>query len=331
MSEIAPLAAALVAWFEREGKSYPWRDTCDPWFILVSEVMLQQTTISTVIARYMPWMEQFPTPRHLAEASEEQALRSWEGLGYYRRVRNLQAAAKAIVECHAGQFPRAEADIKALPGIGDYTLGAVLSFAYNQAAPLVDANVSRVLARVFNDPTPIDSTAGKKRQWQQARELLHSTNARAYNSALMELGQRICSIAQPQCLICPIREYCRATEPEKLPVKQAKTSITEVEHWDIFYLDPIKGLLMEQQADSKRHAGMYRFPSRPQAQAEQYPLLAKQKYSVTRYKVTRYLHQAPSRINARKGEVFIKLSELASTPMASPDRKLVNKLIKASI
>ncbi len=327
MSVIAPLAADLVAWFEREGKSYPWRDTCDPWYILVSEVMLQQTTISTVIARYTPWMEQFPTPRHLAEASEEQALRSWEGLGYYRRVRNLQAAAKAIVECHAGQFPREEADIKVLPGIGDYTLGAVLSFAYNQAAPLVDANVSRVLARVFNDPTPIDSTAGKKRQWQQARELLHPTNARAYNSALMELGQCICSIAQPQCLICPIRAHCRATEPEKLPVKQAKATITAVEHWDIFHLDPKRGLLMVQQADSKRHAGMYRFPSRTKAQAKQHTLLAKQKYSITRYKVTRYLHQAPAHFTPAEGEVFIPLDQLTATPMASPDRKMVDKFI----
>ncbi len=328
MSTIPPLAADLVAWFEREGKSYPWRETHDPWYILVSEVMLQQTTISTVIARYTPWMEQFPTPRHLAEATEEQALRSWEGLGYYRRVRNLQAAAKAIVESHAGQFPREEADIKALPGIGDYTLGAVLSFAYNQAAPLVDANVSRVLSRVYNDTTPIDSTAGKRLQWQQARELLHPTNARAYNSALMELGQSICSITQPQCLICPIRTHCKATEPEKLPIKQAKASITAVEHWDIVHLHPEKGLLMVQQADSKRHAGMYRFPSRPKEQAEQYPLLCKQKYSITRYKVTRYLHQACEDFTAHEGEIYIPFAQLANIPMASPDRKMVSRFIK---
>lgn len=327
MSSIHPLAAALVAWFEHEGKSYPWRDTTDPWYILVSEVMLQQTTISTVISRYTRWMEQFPTPRHLAEASEEQALRSWEGLGYYRRVRNLQAAAKAIVERHGGRFPSREQDIKALPGIGDYTLGAVLSFAYNRPAPLVDANVSRVLARVFNDATPIDSTAGKKLQWQQARELVHPTKARAYNSALMELGQSICSIAQPQCLICPIREYCTATKPEQFPIKQPKVAVTAVEHWDILHLHPQHGLLLVKQEDSKRHAGMYRFPSRSREEAQQHPLLCKQKYSVTRYKVTRYLHRAPADITPAEGESYIPLAQLADTPMASPDRKMIQQFI----
>lgn len=132
--QTAPLAEALVQWFLAHGRDYPWRRTTDPWAILVSEIMLQQTTIPTVLGRYEAWMRRFPTPAALAAADEQTALRSWEGLGYYRRVRSLKAAAEAIVSRHGGVFPTAEVDIRALPGIGDYTAGAVLSFAYNRPA-----------------------------------------------------------------------------------------------------------------------------------------------------------------------------------------------------
>lgn len=323
--EARDFSQALVDWFLRCGRDYPWRRTRDPWAILVSEVMLQQTTIPTVLARYEAWMSQFPTPAHLAAASEEEALRSWEGLGYYRRVRALQAAARAIEERHDGQFPEEEGDIRALPGVGDYTVGAVLSFAYNRPAPLVDANVSRVFARLFNDSTPIDSPAGRKKHRQLAAALIHPTEPRAYNSALMELGQTICTAASPICLLCPVRPWCRAEEPAALPVRLPKKTVTELEHWDIWLLTP-QGLLMEKQEEGGRHAGMYRLPQRPQKTAEAYPHLRDQKYSVTRYKVTRHLHLAPPDTRPLPGECFIPLSALSATPMASPDRKLVSRL-----
>ncbi len=316
------MAQALVEWFTLHGRDYPWRRTTDPWAILVSEIMLQQTTISTVLGRYETWMQQFPTPAHLATASEEQALRSWEGLGYYRRVRALQAAARAIVQQHGGHFPTGEHDIRALPGIGDYTVGALLSFAYNRPAPLVDANVSRVFARLFNDSTPIDSPAGRKLHWKWAAELVHQTNPRAYNSALMELGQTICTSGTPDCLRCPLREWCCAENPAELPVKLPKKEITTIEHHDIILLSP-GGLLMEKQTDGKRHEGMYRLPRRAADFCATLPHLADQKYSITRYKVIRHLYQAPGNTPPLPGEEFIPLSRLASTPMASPDRKII--------
>ena len=325
-TQAAELAQALVDWFEREGKSYPWRRTTDPWAILVSEIMLQQTTIPTVLARYEGWMRLYPTPAALAAATEEEALRSWEGLGYYRRVRSLQAAARAIVGQHGGRFPEEEADIRALPGIGDYTVGAVLSFAWNRPAPLVDANVSRVFARVFDDATPIDSPAGRKKHWEWAAQLVHPTCPRAYNSALMELGQTLCTPGQPNCLLCPIRRWCRAERPETLPAKLPKKEVSALEHWDVWHLSGA-GLLMEKQPPTERHAGMYRLPRREQAEAERMPLICRQKYSVTRYKVTRHLHRAPADFEARGQEVYIPLPELAQAPMASPDRKLVLKLL----
>ena len=317
---------ALVDWFSAHGRDYPWRRTTDPWAILVSEIMLQQTTIATVLGRYEAWLAQFPTPAALAAADEQTALRSWEGLGYYRRVRALRAAAIAICEKHGGIFPADEAAIRALPGIGDYTVGALLSFAYNRPAPLVDANVSRVFARVFNDSTAIDSPAGRKRHWQLAAQLVHPTNPRAYNSALMELGQTICTTGTPTCLLCPVRPYCTATSPETLPVKLPKKEITTLEHWDIWHLTE-QGLLMEKQPDGKRHEGMYRLPRRKAEEVADLPHLCDQKYTVTRYKVTRYLYRADS-ATLLPGECFIPLADLPTTPMASPDRKLVEKYMR---
>ncbi|MBR5889535.1 MAG: A/G-specific adenine glycosylase [Akkermansia sp.] len=316
------IAQALVDWFTANGRDYPWRRTTDPWAILVSEIMLQQTTIPTVLGRYEAWMQQFPTPAHLASASEEEALRSWEGLGYYRRVRALQATARAIVQQHGGHFPTEESAIRALPGIGDYTVGALLSFAYNRPAPLVDANVSRVFARLFNDPTPVDSPAGRRQHWKRAAALVHPTNPRSYNSALMELGQTLCTSGTPDCLLCPLQEWCRAENPTTLPVKLPKKKITAIEHHDILLLTPA-GLLMEKQPDGNRHEGMYRLPRRAADFCTNLPHLADQKYSITRYKVTRHLYLAQADTKPLPGEEFIPLSRLDSTPMASPDRKII--------
>ena len=320
------IADALVSWFTRYGKDYPWRRRTDAWAVLVSEIMLQQTTIPTVLKRYEAWMAQFPTPAELAAATEEEALRSWEGLGYYRRVRALQATARTIMQQHGGQFPATEEEIRSLPGIGDYTAGAVLSFAFNYPAPLVDANVSRVFARVFNDYTPVDSPAGRKQQWKQAAELVHQTNPRAYNSALMELGQTICTSKEPNCLLCPLRTWCQAKDPAALPVKLPRAEITATEHHDIFLLTPA-GLLMEKQESGKRHEGMYRLPRRDAPCCSAMEHMATQKYSITRYKVTRHLYRASADEKVRNGEVFIPLQKLAATPMASPDREIITRFL----
>ena len=317
---------SLVAWFLQHGRRYPWRETCDPWFILVSEVMLQQTTIPTVLGRYGEWMRRFPNPAALASVSEQEALRSWEGLGYYRRVRALQAAAKAVVEQYGGTFPRDETALRALPGIGEYTAAAVLSFAFNIPAVLIDANVARVLARLYDDPTPIDTTVGRRVLRRRAEELLHRNNPRAYNSALMELGQTYCTPGAPLCLGCPVRTFCRAKDPTSLPVKKQERTISSLEHWDIWCLTE-QGLLLELQPPSARHAGMYRLPQRPREFAETLPHLRDQTYSVTRYKVTRHIHRACVTVVPRASEHFISLSRLEALPLASPDRKIIRALL----
>lgn len=326
IAQAESFSQALVDWFAAAGKDYPWRRTTDPWAILVSEIMLQQTTIPTVLARYDTWMQQFPTPAALAMADEQTALRSWEGLGYYRRVRSLQAAARAIEEHHGGHFPTTKESIRTLPGIGDYTVGAILSFAFNQPAPLVDANVARVFSRLLNDATPIDTPATRKLHWQLATELVHRSHPRAYNSALMELGQTLCTTGEPSCLLCPVRPWCTATTPAELPTKLPKIPVTAIEHWDILHLTP-DGLLLQQQAAGARHQGMYRLPQRPKEAVSHLPHLADQRYSITRYKVTRHLHQAPENTQALPGERYVPLKALADIPLASPDRKIIQQLL----
>lgn len=322
----AAIAETLVSWFQRCGKDYPWRRTTDPWAILVSEVMLQQTTIPTVLARYEAWLRLFPTPADLARATEEEALRSWEGLGYYRRVRSLKAVAQAVCERYGGQFPTEHRELLALPGIGEYTAGAVRSFAFNLPSPIVDANVARVIARLDDDPTPVDSTEGRKRHWRRAEELLDRERPRLFNSAVMELGQTYCLPANPVCLLCPCRDLCRAKDPASLPIKTARPEPTQETHYDILCVAEGK-LLLEKQPGGKRHEGMYRLPQRTEGETCGLQRLATQKYSVTRYRMTRHLFASGDPSHARDGEEWVPLERVEQLPMASPDRKLLRRFL----
>lgn len=310
----------------------PWRRTQDPYAILVSEIMLQQTQITTVLERgfYARWMERFPTFPALAGAEETDVLKAWEGLGYYRRARNLHQLARVVMRDHGGVFPEDPAQIRALPGIGPYTAGAVASFAFGLNEPLVDGNVARVLSRLDNDATPVDSTPGTKRLWERATELVRATpDPRALNSALMELGQTCCRPAQPACTACPVRSHCRATDPAALPVKGARASITEVTE-RVAYLRTAEGVLLEQETGSRR-TGLWKLPALPSAlEKNPPPVLLKTTYGITRYKVTLWVHELPSATqHAWPGNHrFIALADLASTAMPSPYRKALDQLLR---
>ncbi|MCL4164472.1 UNVERIFIED_CONTAM: hypothetical protein GTU68_066794, partial [Idotea baltica] len=200
----------LLDWFSREGKSYPWRNTRDPWGILISEIMLQQTTVASVIAnrRFEKFLEEFPDLDSIANAPEEQILRAWEGLGYYNRVRNLQKTARFLVDNKQGLFPKSALELETLPGIGKYTAGAVSSFAFNEPSPIVDGNIARVLSRLFDYREPIDSSQGQKQLWKWAGQLLDQKSPRLFNSAIMELGQSYCAAREARCEACPVRKFC---------------------------------------------------------------------------------------------------------------------------
>lgn len=194
----AVFAPLLLRWYQGEKRDLPWRQTRDPYAIWVSEMMLQQTQVATVIPYWTHWMTRFPTIESLAEAPLNDVLTAWQGLGYYARARNLHKAAKVIVEDHGGEFPTALEQVLALPGIGRYTAGAICSIALGQDVPIVDANVIRVLCRVYGVKGDPKSLPVQNRLWELATELIPSGQAREFNQAMMELGALVCD-ARPRC------------------------------------------------------------------------------------------------------------------------------------
>ncbi len=291
-TDISDWQDALVEWFAENGKSYPWRETTDPYAILASELMLQQTQIRTVLERsyYERWLEKFPDLETLAKASEEEILKAWEGLGYYNRARNLQKTAQHIIQEHNGEFPTAYADILDLPGIGPYTAGAVTSFAFDRPAPIVDGNVIRVLTRVFAYDEPIDTTAGKRQLWEWAEALTSHQQPRAYNSAIMELGQTLCTKGSPKCLLCPVATWCQSRDQpsaQSLPIKQKKTKITDKSERTLLLVDGSQVLLVQE--TGSRRKGLWRLPDLSKISVpknHRTHLCGEMTYAITRYRVT---------------------------------------------
>ena len=211
-TEIAKSAKAagrlLMAWFARNQRADPWRENATPYSIWVAEVMLQQTVVKAVVPYFETWIRLFPDVASLAGASEQKVLRTWEGLGYYSRARNLHKAAKLIVSGHGGKLPSEFDQLLRLPGIGEYTAAAIMSIAFGKPYPVVDANVTRVVRRIL--AIPDDSVTGKKRVRDFLELAIHRKRPGDFNEAMMELGQRVCRSRQPQCEICPLRGHCTA-------------------------------------------------------------------------------------------------------------------------
>lgn len=229
----AALQRALLAWYRRSRRDLPWRRVRDPYAIWLSETMLQQTRVETVLPYYRRFLEALPTVRSLAEAPESRVLSLWSGLGYYRRARMLHAAAKRIVREHAGELPGDAEGLRQLEGVGAYTAGAVASIAYGERAALVDGNVTRVFARIFAVEDDTSSSAGKARIWDIARELVASAPGHPgdWNQTLMELGAVVCTPRAPSCEGCPAAAHCAARARGlvgELPRTAAKRAPKEV-------------------------------------------------------------------------------------------------------
>ncbi len=221
-------AKRLLAWYAREGRKLPWRGSQDPYAVWVSEVMLQQTRVETVIPYFERWMKLFPGIGDLAAATEQDVLAAWEGLGYYSRARNLYKAARILMEEYGGKLPRDLAALRSLPGIGRYTVGAIASMAFGQDVPTLDANLRRVFARVFDVSEPADSPQGEEILWKLAEQNLPRGRAGDYNQALMDLGATLCLPKKPRCLLCPLNELCQARSlgiQEQRPVLKPKAFV----------------------------------------------------------------------------------------------------------
>ncbi|SET10602.1 A/G-specific DNA-adenine glycosylase [Natronincola peptidivorans] len=219
------LQQSLIEWYEKNHRKLPWRETKNPYYIWISEVMLQQTRVDTVIDYYHRFIQKFPTIKDLAEAEEEVVLKAWEGLGYYSRGRRIHLAAKIIMDQHDGRIPERYEAILALPGIGPYTAGAIASIAFQQPVPAVDGNVMRVFSRVFHLQEDITLMRTQKHMQQIGEKVVSHRNPSFFNQGLMELGALICTPNFPKCLACPLLQLCKARAlgvQEKVPVKQKK-------------------------------------------------------------------------------------------------------------
>ncbi len=204
------IASRLLKWYTQHGRRLPWRATHDPYRVWVSEIMLQQTRVETVIPYYRRWLRRFPSVRALAAATERQVLQLWEGLGYYSRARNLHRAARVVAAEHRGRLPRTLEGLRALPGIGRYTAAAIASICFDADTAVLDGNVKRVLARVFDFREEVQSPRGEKKLWELAQNLAPAGRAGDYNQAIMDLGALVCTPRAPACGECPLRSACRA-------------------------------------------------------------------------------------------------------------------------
>jgi A/G-specific adenine glycosylase len=259
------LSSKLLTWYRANQRSLPWRGTpaASAYAVWVSEIMLQQTRVEAVIPYFQKWMRLFPTLQSLAEASEHDVLNAWEGLGYYSRARNLHKAARIVVEQHNGEIPRDLDELRKLPGIGRYTLGAIASIAFGMDAPALDGNIKRVYARIFDVAMPVDSPAGEKLLWDLAEQNLPRGHAGDYNQALMDLGATICVPRNPRCLICPVMMLCLARQngtQDQRPVKSPKKEVPHYIHAAAVVLERGR-VLLSQRPSQGLLGGMWEFPN----------------------------------------------------------------------
>lgn len=256
-------ANALVEWFAIAQRPMPWRLTKDPYCIMVSEFMLQQTQVITVIPYYKRFIERFPTLESLANASESEVMSLWAGLGYYSRARNLQTACRQIIDRHNGVFPNDYEKIRALKGVGDYTVGAILSIAFDDATPAVDGNVMRVFSRLLTSSLDIASEKTKQYWRKQVKVWIDTDHASMYTQGLMELGATVCTPVNPKCQACPVQMFCDAyqTSTTDLYPNKTKKVATKTIKYHVFLVRNENGdILIEQRPQKGLLAGQWQLP-----------------------------------------------------------------------
>lgn len=342
------LQTRLLAWYAKNKRTLPWRDSprADAYAVWVSEIMLQQTRVETVIPYFERWMRLFPTVQALAEASEQDVLNAWEGLGYYSRARNLHKAAKIVAEEHGGRLPQSMAELLKLPGIGRYTAGAIASIAFRADEPALDGNLKRVYARLFDVAEPVDSPRGEKLLWEIARQNLPKGRAGDFNQALMDLGSAICLPKNPRCLLCPVMDLCTAREnstQELRPVRKPKKSSPHHVHAAGVIVRRGK-VLLAQRPSKGLLGGMWEFPNGrvegdpaealSNALEAGYRLKVRKKealgvvqHAYTHFKVT--VHAFRCELLAMSDAPNLKwvsIGDLAEYPMGKVDRRIAGML-----
>ncbi len=349
-----PFSEKLLDWYSVHARELPWRGHPDPYAIWISEIMLQQTRVDTVIPYFQRWMARFSSVFELAAAPQQEVLNFWEGLGYYARARNLHQAAHVIVQDYAGQLPRTAKSLQSLPGIGRYTAAAIASIAFGQNEAALDGNIRRVLARVFDITEPVGSTEGERLLWQLADENLPSGSAGEYNQAIMDLGATICSPTSPDCSGCPVAEICQARElgiQEERPVKKVKSSIP---HYTVTAAVIRRNgqVLIAQRPDKGLLGGMWEFPGGKTETGENLDMCLKREiceelgveikvgnpfgiyeHAYTHFKITLHafeclLTKGIPAAHEHTAICWIKPADLIDFPMGKIDRQISKRLLK---
>lgn len=343
---MSPFTRKLLRWYAVRRRSLPWRERPQPYAVWVAEIMAQQTRLESMLPYYRRWMRRFPSLRSLAKSREQEVLALWEGLGYYSRARNLRRAAQIVVRDQGGRLPRAVDQLRALPGIGRYTAGAIASLAFGADEPAVDGNAIRVLARVFDVDEVANSTTAQKRFWALARQHLPRGRAAEYNQALMDLGASLCAPRNPQCDSCPVRAEClvrqRGTQWMR-PVKAAAKPLPVQDYVSVAIQRNGK-FLVRRRPDKGLLAGMWEFPNLP---VRSKPALAAQfrkqlglsiavrsrlgvfehAYSHFSVQCVAYVAEANDGNNALpKPYRWVTARQLTRLPMGNLDRRIANAL-----
>ncbi len=259
------VAGRIVRWQRAHGRNHlPWQGTRDPYRVWLSEIMLQQTQVATVLPYYARFLERFPTVQALAAAPLDEVLGLWSGLGYYSRARNLHRCAQQVVAQHGGQFPRSAAQLQQLPGIGRSTAGAIAAFCFAERVPILDANVRRVLTRVLGFREDLAAAAAERALWERAEALLPRAGLEhampRYTQGLMDLGASICTPRRPQCLLCPLQEVCEARregDPERYPVRTRRVARKSMQWWLLLCMDGAGRVWLERRPAPGIWAGLY--------------------------------------------------------------------------
>lgn len=347
-----PYSELLLIWYDRHARTLPWRGLKDPYAVWVSEIMLQQTRVETVIPYFQRWMARFPTIAALANASEQDALSFWEGLGYYSRARNLHRAARIILAEHGGELPDEVALLRRLPGVGRYTAAAIASIAFGVDAAALDGNIRRVLARLFDVSTPADSSRGEKKLWALAEENLPRGRAGDFNQALMDLGALICLPADPRCPLCPLQEPCLARKNGTQMARPVLNRRKEIPHYTVTAAVILREdkVLLAQRPPGKLLGGMWEFPGGKLEQGESLQACLRReireelgtriqvgrelgvyKHAYTHFRIT--VHSFSCRITGREPHpmdasalIWVGLNELESYPMGKVDRLIARQI-----
>ncbi|HEX4416167.1 MAG TPA: A/G-specific adenine glycosylase [Lacipirellulaceae bacterium] len=346
------LRRRLLAWYAKNARDLPWRKSQDPYRVWISEIMLQQTQVATVRDYFTRFVAAYPDVQQLAAADEIDVLRLWEGLGYYRRARQLHAAAKKVVAEHAGDFPRELAALQSLPGVGRYTAGAIASIAFDQRAPILEANTVRLFSRLIAFHGKAASAAGQRTLWQFAEEILPQKDVACFNQALMELGALVCTPIEPKCRVCPLARVCAANAAglqREIPLAKPRQTITELREAAVI-VRKNGSVLLRRCGEKERWAGLWDFPrfeleasgplfakgeiakkvaDQTGIACEPGALLKTLRHGVTRFRITLDCYDAAyveGRVHSKSSADvrWLKRSSLHELPLSTTGRKIAD-------